>query len=347
MAFRKKPKKGSLPPSPDGLPLPPPPGAMPLPPPLPDEPLVTEEMENDGQSLDESGVEINDEIDEGIEVEIVDDDDDSYSDLWEKRSEKTLPQMYGHIDRLGSGEIGTLLERYSDRFGHELDREIIVMRKQELEAIRDTAPVVEIISTPDDEESDEDDEEQQVSESDDGADLDAELEAQIRAKLADVDHKIRPLQQKFKLAKQRKQHSKVQKLGGKLKPLVAQRKKLKAVLSGEASPSTLKSKKKVEPEPVASHDDADDGDRFEEFFVVVNNLLGEMPDEFVSAFVQTKNFQFFQKIGEDPAGANKRERKRFFKMVNKELGDMPEDMLQKFSESADFELFLMMGEIYG
>ena len=322
---------------------------MPLPPPLPDEPLVTEEVGADGESQDESSVEISDEIDEGIEVEIVDDDDDSYSDLWEKRSEKTLPQMYGHIDRLGSGEVGTLLERYSDRFGHELDREIIVMRKQELEAIRDTAPVVELISTPDDEESDEEDEEQRVSESDDGSDLDEELEAQVRAKLADVDNKIRPLQQKFKLAKQRKQHSKVQKLGGKLKPLVVQRKKLKAVLSGEASPSTLKSKKKVEPEPepVASQDDVDDEDRFEEFFVVVNNLLGEMPDEFVSAFVQTKNFQFFQKIGGDPAGANKRDRKRFFKMVNKELGDMPEDMLQKFSESADFELFLMMGEIYG
>ena len=104
----------------------------------------------------------------------------------------------------------------------------------------------------------------------------------------------------------------------------------------------MKAKKEVKPEsePVASADDEGDEDRFEEFFGMVNNLLGEMPDEFVNAFVQTKNFQFFQKVGEDPAGSSQRERKRFFIMVNKELGDMPEDMLQKFSESPEFGLFL-------
>ena len=333
--------------------MPPPPGAMPSPPPLPDEPLVTEDAENvdvtEEESIEEVGSEIEDD-DEDISIEIVEDDDGekSYSELWEKRSEKTLPQMYGHIDRLGSGEVGTLLERYSDRFGHELDREIIVMRKQEREAIRETAPLVEIISTPEDE-SHEGDEEEQEEEHVEEADLEPQLEAQIRSKLADIDKKIRPLQQKFKLAKQRQQHSKVKKFGGQLKPLVVQRKKLKAVLSGEAPPSSLKAKKKAkpEPEPVASDEDEGDEDRFEEFFGIVNNLLGEMPDEFVAAFVQTKNFQFFEKVGADPAAANQRERKRFFNMVNKELGDMPEEMLQKFSESPDFAVFLTMGELYG
>ena len=355
MAFRKKAKKDSLPPPPGGLPLPPPPGDMPLPPPLPDEPLVTEGTENDGDAQEESIEDATSEVeddDEDITVEIVEDDDgeDSYSELWEKRSEKTLPQMYGHIDRLGSGEVGTLLERYSDRFGHELDREIIVMRKQEREAIRESAPLVEIISTPDDESHEEDDGEEHEEEGQvDEAALEPQLEAQIRAKLSGIDKKIRPLQQKFKLAKQRQQHSKVKKFGGQLKPLVVQRKKLKAVLSGEAPPSSLKAKKeaKPKPEPVASGDDESDEDRFEEFFSVVNNLLGEMPDEFVTAFVQTKNFQFFQKVGEDPAAANQRERKRFFNMVNKELGDMPEEMLQKFSESPEFAVFLAMGELYG
>ena len=353
MAFRRKAKKDRLPPPPGGLPLPPPPGAMPSPPPLPAEPMATEDAEKDDDTGDESNegtVSEIEETEEDISVEIVEDDDGekSYSELWEKRSEKTLPQMYGHIDRLGSGEGGTLLERYSDRFGHELDREIIVMRKQEREAIRETAPLVEIISTPEDE-SHEEDEEEQEEEHVEEADLEPQLEGQIRAKLADIDKKIRPLQQKFKLAKQRQQHSKVKKFGGQLKPLVVQRKKLKAVLSGEAPPSSLKAKKKTkpEPEPVASDEDEGDEDQFEEFFGIVNNLLGEMPDEFVSAFVQTKNFQFFEKVGADPAAANQRERKRFFNMVNKELGDMPEEMLQKFSESPDFAVFLTMGELYG
>ncbi|MEC7483901.1 MAG: hypothetical protein VX998_03845, partial [Candidatus Thermoplasmatota archaeon] len=56
-----------------------------------------------------------------------------YGDLWAKRSAKPLPQIYGAIDRLGSGESGSLLDRYSDRFGHSLDRDIIVLRKKERE----------------------------------------------------------------------------------------------------------------------------------------------------------------------------------------------------------------------
>ena len=54
-----------------------------------------------------------------------------YGELWAKRSAKPLPQIYGAIDRLGSGESGSLLDRYADRFGHSLDRDIIVLRKKE------------------------------------------------------------------------------------------------------------------------------------------------------------------------------------------------------------------------
>ena len=73
--------------------------------------------------------------------------DDKYGDLWAKRSEKPLPQIYGHIDRISSGDAGSLLDRYADRFGHALDRDIIVLRKKEHEdkvsEVRD-APVVEL-----------------------------------------------------------------------------------------------------------------------------------------------------------------------------------------------------------
>ncbi|MGB0780650.1 MAG: hypothetical protein ACPGQN_02610, partial [Candidatus Poseidoniaceae archaeon] len=71
-----------------------------------------------------------------------------YGDLWAKRSAKPLPQIYGAIDRLGSGESGSLLDRYSDRFGHSLDRDIIVLRKKEREEalnLARSAPVVELL----------------------------------------------------------------------------------------------------------------------------------------------------------------------------------------------------------
>ena len=55
-------------------------------------------------------------------------------------------QMYGHIDRIASGQVGTLLDRFSNRFGSDLDREIIVLRKKEQQAMREVNPTVELIS---------------------------------------------------------------------------------------------------------------------------------------------------------------------------------------------------------
>ena len=74
---------------------------------------------------------------------------ESYSGLYAKKSGKPLQQVYGHIDRISQGEIGSLLERYSDRFGHELDRDIIVMRKEErddrIAEVRDS-PTVQLLN---------------------------------------------------------------------------------------------------------------------------------------------------------------------------------------------------------
>ena len=53
---------------------------------------------------------------------------------------------------MGSGESGSLLDRYSDRFGHSLDRDIIVLRKKEREeALNEarSAPVVELLDEED------------------------------------------------------------------------------------------------------------------------------------------------------------------------------------------------------
>jgi hypothetical protein len=163
--------------------------------------------------------------------------------------------MYGHIDRIASGEVGTLLDRFSDRFGSELDREIIVLRKKQQQAIRDIKPTVELISPP-----------------------------------------------------------------------------------------TVE----IEIEDGSSPDESESSDDlFPAFFDVVNNLLGNMPDDFVNAFVASDDFTKFQEIGEDPASASEEDRTTFFSMINRVLGDLPDDKINEFVESPDFTLFQSMSELYG
>ena len=77
---------------------------------------------------------------------------------WEKRkaSDPNLSvgnreSMYGHIDRIATGEVGTLLYRFSNRFGSELDREIIVLRKKQQQEMREIKPTVELIQAPNEE----------------------------------------------------------------------------------------------------------------------------------------------------------------------------------------------------
>ena len=82
-------------------------------------------------------------------------EEQSYSGLYAKTSGKPLQQVYGHIERISKGEIGSLLDRYSDRFGHELDRDIIIMRKDErddkISEIRDS-PTVQLLNQEEEEE---------------------------------------------------------------------------------------------------------------------------------------------------------------------------------------------------
>ena len=123
MCIRDRPNP-TLPPAPlppmPGMPLPPP-GGAPLPAPIapesataPDLPVPSPEV-----PVLEASESTNESSEEG------------YNQLWAKKSDKPLPQIYGHIDRISSGEVGSLLDRYADRFGHSLDRDIIVLRKQE------------------------------------------------------------------------------------------------------------------------------------------------------------------------------------------------------------------------
>ena len=316
-----------------------------LPPPSTPEPPAPEpptpEPESPSLPAPPQPVVVIEEEDEVVEVEEAPmDHTDSYSELWRRRSGKSLPQVYGAIDRIASGEVGTLLDRYSDRFGHELDREIIVMRKAEQVARRDAVPTVELISTV----SEEEDEEEDTFDNE----LDSESELELRTDLSEVEDLLRPLQRFYKAASKKSEKKLV---APALKSLIAERKALLAVLDGEADEDTLDNlPTRPEIPELPSQDDEDEGedeDRFADFFTMINSLLGEMPEDWVGAFVESKSFKLFEKIGEDPDGASTNTRKRFFKMINEELGEMPEDMLDDFLNSADFQFFQQMGELYG
>ena len=134
--------------NPQGMPLPPlPPGiSLPLPPPPP--PPVEE------VSLDED-LEILENIEDTQIEEVENSQSNDFQSHWEKRkaSDPNLSvgnreSMYGHIDRIATGEVGTLLDRFSNRFGSELDREIIVLRKKQQQEMREIKPTVELIQAP-------------------------------------------------------------------------------------------------------------------------------------------------------------------------------------------------------
>ena len=230
------------------LPLPPlPPGiALPPPPPPPPLPQKTEFEYDDGPVVDSQY-----ESNENQTIESTD-----FQAQWEKRrtsdpnlSMESKDSMYGHIDRIATGDVGTLLDRFSDRFGSELDREIIVLRKQQQQDIRAVKPTVELISAPE----------------------------------------------------------------------------------------------------MVNQDDTEEihSDDFVEFFQVVNNLLGDMPEDFINKFVKSKSFELFETVGANPEATDEDDRKAFFLMINNELGDLPEDKINEFVESPEFEVFTSMGEKYG
>ena len=230
------------------LPLPPLPPGISLPPPPPPPSLVEE------SDLDDIG-----DVSEEPEADGYEDDDSGSTDFqsqWEKRrtsdpnlASESKDSMYGHIDRIATGEVGTLLDRFSDRFGSELDREIIVLRKQQQQDIRSVKPTVELIVGP-----------------------------------------------------------------------------------------TIENVEDMEETK---------SDEFIEFFDVVNNLLGDMPEDFINRFVKSDSFVLFESVGADPGVTDEDTRRAFFVMINAELGELPEDKINEFVESPGFEMFTHMGEKYG
>jgi len=295
-----------LPLPPGGAPLPPLPGVQPAPlpapipapasaNPLPPAPLPSTSVPVNDPNTTLSGL-----------VE-----EKGYNDLWAKRSEKPLQQIYGHIDRISNKEAGSLLDRYADRFGHSLDREIIVMRKAAVEEkvaeIRD-APTVELIE---------------------------EEPAETLTELQRVENELRALKPLYQEAKDLGDKATLAELTPTLQSLMAQRKALKSEgASGPAEPTTA---------VAASADD----EMFVQFVSIVDDLLGEhLPEEIVNAFVASPDFDTYRAVLADPAGVDESTRSSFCNMVDDQLGNMFPESIEAFIASPEFEVYRQVGEQY-
>jgi len=232
-----------------------------------------------------------------------------YNELWAKRSEKPLQQIYGHIDRISNKEAGSLLERYADRFGHALDREIIVMRKAAMEEkvaeIRD-APTVELI--------------------------DDEPVAEL-SELEQVENELRALKPLYQEAKALGDKEALAELTPTLQALMAQRKALKS--SSESATVTT----------AATSEDNDD--LFVQFVAIVDDLLGEhLPESIVNAFIETPEFDVYRQVLASPGTMDEETRAAFYHMVDDQLGNMSGEAIQAFSTSPDFDIYRAIGEQY-
>ncbi len=317
--------QGGLPPlpmPPGGSPLPPLPGAAPLPAPLPSAPLpplpAAEPLPAPTPTLPVAPL--------PTPVPTVNDpnttlsglaDEKGYNDLWAKRSNKPLPQIYGHIDRIANKEAGSLLDRYADRFGHALDREIIVMRKAELDdkvaEVRD-APVVELIED------------------------EASVPETLEGELMQVEAELRSLKPLYKEAKSIGDSATLAELTPRLQSLMAQRKALKQSIEPSGSD--------VQEASVATSS-SDNDDLFVQFVSIVDDLLGDhLPEAIVNAFVESDDFEIYKGVLADPAITDEETRHIFYNMVDDQLGNMPEESINAFTETSDFAIYLAISNQY-
>ena len=274
----------------------------------------------------------------------------SYSGLYAKKSGKPLQQVYGHIERISQGEIGSLLDRYSDRFGHELDRDIIIMRKDEREnkisEIRDS-PTVQLLNQEEEEEGH----------------LDASTLVELNTQLKTVEDELRRLKPEYQAAKEEGDRQLLRDLRPSLESLMSERKLLKAVISGEADLDELLNADDSEEEEYEEeyeeeeyeeeeyeeeeYEEVDSGDLFLQFVDIVDNLLGNtLPEREVTKFSRTPGFKIYQTVASDPANADDELRSEFFAVVDKILGGLNDDVIGEFGRSPDFDTYKAIGALY-
>jgi len=272
--------------------------------------------------------ELNETIEEVIDITEVEDSD--YRELWKRTSDKPLQQVYGHIDRIGTGEIGSLLERYADRFGSELDREIIVLRQQERQQKMQElhqVPIVELV---------EEEEEEEVVETTKDP-INENTANELEDELDEIEDDILEVEKSFNKAKKKKKKADIKKFGDELNALFERKDSINDILDGGGDYGTL------EDTEIAK---TLEEDLFERFVGIVDELLGKLPEDKLNSFLESNEFEVYKTTASNPSTTTEKERKVFFILVNDKLAELPEESINEFIASESWSLYEEMGEIY-
>ncbi len=128
-----------------------------------------------------------------------------------------------------------------------------------------------------------------------------------------------------------------------LKELMVERKMLQNIISGQ---STDGEGATIETAPAIAKED-DGEDIFPIFVAIVDDLLGNhLPDNIVSEFMESEEFDVYREVGGNPSSANEEMRGQFFAIVDSRLGGMPDEAVKTFLASPEFDTYRAVGEIY-
>ena len=240
-----------------------------------------------------------------------------FKSVWDKRktsnpsiSSGSRDSIYNRIDRISTGRGESLMDRYADRFGSDLDREIIVLRKKGQDDLTSIKPTVELIS--------------------EASKTEMSLEEFLEA-MDDSDF-VRRVAEKTGVSVD------------KIDELDLETMQAFFLSADKDNSGTLDFDEFVNGiiQSFRSYDED-----FSHFFTVVNGLLGQLPDDKTLAFIESDGFKLFEEVGNDPKAIDKESRGEFFTMVNELLVDLPEPIMKSFTESNDFDLYKLIASRYG
>ena len=307
-----------LPPPPPGINMPMPEPQIPLPeiPPLPPDSASPQfgfvpEPSADGDLLDAANS-LSPRADDSTT-----DQPSDFKSVWDKRkssnpgiSSDSRDSIYNRIDRISTGRGESLMDRYADRFGSDLDREIIVLRKKDQDDLTSIKPTVELISEVSKNEMSLD----EFLEAMDDSDFIARVAEKTGVSVEKIDElDIDSMKEFFDTADKDNSGS---------------------LDFDEFVNGIIQS--------FRSYDED-----FSHFFTVVNGLLGQLPDDKTLAFIESDGFKLFENVGNDPTAIDSETRGEFFTMVNELLADLPEPVMKSFTESNDFDLYKQIANRYG
>jgi len=307
-----------LPPPPPGINMPMPEPDLPLPdlpPPMPDSNIqqfgFVPEPSADGDLLDAANS-----LPEISTPDSINQSSD-FKSVWDRRktsnpsiSSDSRDSIYNRIDRISTGRGESLMDRYADRFGSDLDREIIVLRKKDQDDLASIKPTVELIS----EASKNEMSLEEFLEAMDDSDFVGRVAEKTGVSVEKIDElDIESMKAFFEEAD-------IDNSG--------------SLDFDEFVNGIIQS--------FRSYDED-----FTHFFTVVNGLLGQLPDDKTLAFIESDGFKLFETVGNDPNSADTESRGEFFTMVNELLVDLPDAVMKSFTESQDFDLYKLIASRYG